>query len=164
MNRIRIAVISLFVIFFSLQSYPQQKPNSIYLELFGNGVVYSINYDRMLSENFGARIGLMYLPRLDMVFYAFDDLLIIPVMFNFFVGSGNSKLELGGGISFVSITGGSVFGFDAAESETGIAGTATFGYRYQSPRSGIIFRAGLTPVFTDEGAKLYGGLSFGFIF
>jgi hypothetical protein len=36
--------------------------NAVYFELFGNGAVYSINYERLFSPSFSGRIGASYAP------------------------------------------------------------------------------------------------------
>lgn len=36
---------------------PQERPNSVYLELGGSGVGATVNYERMLSSRFNVRLG-----------------------------------------------------------------------------------------------------------
>jgi hypothetical protein len=88
------AVVTLLAMFlFSPgRMFPQQHPNSIYLELLGHGGAYSINYDRLFSPYMGAKIGFSYF---DFIVSAY----LIPVSLNFFRGDGNSKLELGAGMT-----------------------------------------------------------------
>jgi hypothetical protein len=37
-------------------------PNSLYLELLGSGILYSLNYERMLINSLALRVGFGYLP------------------------------------------------------------------------------------------------------
>jgi hypothetical protein len=158
-----VIVILLFVL--SCSVYSQPKQNSIYFEALGNGGLYSFNYDRMFTESLGGRIGFMYLSELDFIFTSINDLLLIPITLNYFVGSGNSKLELGGGIVYVSVSGGEFFGIKSSnKSSSNAAGTATIGYRYQQSSGGFLFRIGFTPFFNSGGFAPSSGISFGFSF
>jgi hypothetical protein len=78
---------TLLFLLFSFQSYSQGKPNSIYFEALGNGGFYSINYDRMFKESFGGKVGFSYLSKIDFIFTSIKDLLVIPVMLNYFIGT-----------------------------------------------------------------------------
>jgi hypothetical protein len=148
--------------------------NSIYLELGGNALLYSINFDRMISPDMGARIGIGYMglstgtaPTDGPDHNASVSVLLVPATFNFFVSShdgnhvGSSKLELGLGVALVDINGdfgGTTF------SGAGVGGTATIGYRYQPYDGGFLFRIGFTPVFASSTFFPWGGISFGLTF
>ena len=143
------------------QNYSQ---NSVYLELGGNGLLYSVNYDRRFTDHFSGRAGFMIIggqseqPTDDQVSIA-----ILPVMANYLVGSGSHRLELGAGL---------LFGMGGADTENygsvtaaGIGGvTTTFGYRYQPVDGGFLFRAGLTPFYSAGRPQLWGGISVGYSF
>jgi hypothetical protein len=161
-----IFLVALLGLIYPYKNFAQTETakNSIYLELLGNGGLYSINYDRMFSENVGARVGLSYLSEFDIIFAKIEDLFIAPVTINYLVGERNSKLELGAGIVFISVKNSDIFGFTKAEHNSAIRGTATFGYRYQPKDGGFVFRAGFTPVFGSQGFYPSGGISFGFCF
>ena len=158
-----IAVLLLLIVF-SQTGYSQTKPNSIYFEFIGNGVLYSINYDRLFTEDISGRIGLMYLSKLDWIFFTIDDIVIVPVTLNYLIGNGSNKFEIGAGIDYLSVSGGSIFGLHANASESKVFGTATIGYRYQQADGGFLFRIGFTPVFGENGLQPLGGLSLGFTF
>lgn len=140
----------------------QFKPNSIYFELLGNGGLYSINYDRLFTENLGGRIGFMYFSADDSII-DIDQLILVPIMLNYFVGEGNSKLELGAGIVMGSFKT-DFWGLIIESSSPAVIGTATAGYRYQSLDGGLLFRAGFTPLFVGERFITWGGLSVGVAF
>jgi hypothetical protein len=147
-------------------------PNAIYVELLGNGLIYSVNYDRLISPSTGFRVGFGYIG----ISGGTDadgnsisaSLLTIPATFNYFIGSidsrgmmSSSKLELGLGIVFVH-AGASYGGLSGGGS--GIGGTATIGYRLQPWDGGFVFRIGFTPVFVLSDFLPYGGLSLGYSF
>jgi hypothetical protein len=140
------------------------SPNSVYVELLGNGFFYSINYDHRFTNNFGGRFGFMIIEGQseqstdDQVSFA-----ILPVMANYLVGSGSHRLELGAGLQFV-LVGGTLENYGTF-SGGGIGGvTTTFGYRYQPVDGGFLFRVGATPFYNDGRPKLSGGVSLGYAF
>ncbi|MFQ5865286.1 MAG: hypothetical protein ACE5IW_08680 [bacterium] len=161
-----VALASLLVMTLPDNSFAQSARtdhNSIYLELLGNGILYSINYDRMFSESICGRIGIMYIPTGEVDGEENVNVTIVPVTANYLVGKGKHKLELGLGALFVFAD----RDFDeqgGAVDEQGVAGTATFGYRFQPLNGGFVFRIGFTPIFTDNGFAPWGGLSFGYGF
>ena len=138
------------------------SPNSIYLELLGNGLFYSLNYDRMITESFGARVGIGYVQPIE------ASLTTVPIMAHYLVGSGSSKLELGFGACMLLQPDWSGLSFIGSEDKEArgsqILGTATLGYRYQRTDGGFVFRVGVTPFFGVMGFNLTGGLSFGYGF
>lgn len=115
----------------------------MYVELFGNCVLYSLNYDRMLTDAVSLRAGFMYLAS------ARETIMMIPLMASYLFGSGNHKVELGAGLL---VTNGPA---EATEIASGFAlgpwgsvwGTAVVGYRYAPREGGFLFRAGFTPTF-----------------
>lgn len=138
--------------------------HSVYVEGLGNGLVYSVNYERRFAESVAGRAGFMILG--GQSDQETDDRLgiaIFPVMANYLVGSGSHHLELGGGLLF------GLAGADTEEYGTvsggGIGGvTTTFGYRYHPRDGGFLFRVGLTPFYSDGRPQLWGGLSLGYSF
>jgi hypothetical protein len=161
MSRVKIIIILSIFLFYAGPAYPQQHPNSIYLELLGSGGIYSINYDRLFTPNIGGRIGFSYL--------SFDQDVIIPEMtmyffplsFNYFVGNGSSKLELGAGMTIVT---GHFDWFGVKGSGSIVIANLNIGYRYQPVDDGFVFRIGFIPVVTPKGVQPWGGLSLGSAF
>lgn len=144
----------------SKMSLPEAK-NSVYVELAGNGLLYTVNYDRFFTPKITGRVGVMRAGVSDV------SLTAIPLMGNYLVGSGGHKLELGLGPQIlrvgIDVEGGDGFaGFD--EEVTTIAGSATIGYRYQSMDGGFVFRVGFTPMFSQFGFQPWAGLSLGYAF
>jgi len=154
---------TLFFLVFNSAASAQFVRNSLYFELAGNGGLYSINYDRLFSENFGGRIGFSYIPKLEFIFSSVNDITIIPITLNYLTRSAH-KLELGAGIAVIHISGGELFGFKADKGASGVVGTGTIGYRYQPQDGGFLFRIGFTPFFTPDGIKPFAGISLGTAF
>lgn len=148
--------------------------NSVFLEAGGNGVIYSLNYDRFLTDSFGGRIGLMYAsaPRVS----GYTSMTIVPVIAEYFVGSGSNKLELGAGAGFFSsrryktdFAQGGPYEYLSNHSST--LWTLVAGYRSEPIDGGFLFRAVITPSFGWARALEstcdflpWGGISVGYAF
>ncbi len=135
--------------------------HALYAELLGQGVLYSLNYDYRVLDDMSLRAGFT---SWTVHGFLFDDFSVtgFPLMVNYLTGSGTSHLELGVGVIPMTVTADDFLGFDTGtSSESRFFGTATVGYRAQSPDGGLVFRIGLTPLFTFEQAALYGGVSLG---
>lgn len=146
-------------------SIPAQQParNGAYLELLGNGGLYSLNYERLLAPALGGRVGIMTFggegEEGDRV-----RIILAPVMANYLAGGGPHRLEVGAG-PVIAYAAGTIREDDIGEvSGIGVAATATLGYRYHPPAGGFIFRAGLTPILSSAGLSPSVGLSLGYAF
>ena len=138
------------------------KKNQLYLELGGNGLVYSINYERLLSENFTLRGGFGITPGL---IFAEGTFIHIPITASYLIGSKSSKFETGLGVTYFAGTDIKVFGLDAGDQSL-IFLTGIIGYRYTSP-GGFVFRILFTPLYNSETEPEflpYFGLSLGIAF
>ena len=163
MKKFKLTLMSLLmVIVLNCPVNSQSHPNSIYLEALGNGGLYSVNYDRMFSEDIGARIGFMYFAADWFAFFSDVELFLFPITLNYLVGSGKHKLEIGGGPVIISGSTG-IFGSEQ-HSGSGVVGTATIGYRYQKSNGGFMWRIGFTPLFGNGEFDPWGGISLGFSF
>jgi len=143
--------------------------NSIYLELFGNSVFYSLNYERIfINKNkfyLSGRIGACYLPvKID------DKRFVFPLLINGILHY-NKRLhfEFGIGVTFFSLR---EFNYNYYPSspnyvfyENMLAIVANIGLRYQGQK-GFLFRLGFTPLYSIKGPRLlpWGGISFGYSF
>jgi len=137
------------------------KQNQLYLELGGNGLIYSINYERLLSENFILRGGFGITPGIIFVEGTF---IHIPFTASYLIGSTTSKLELGLGATYFAGEDTELFGLDAGDQSLIIL-TGIVGYRYTSP-GGFVLRVLFTPLYnSEEDSYFYPsfGLSFGFM-
>ncbi len=135
--------------------------NAFYVELGGNGIFYSLNYDRLVTPNVAARAGVM-------LFRAEDNesngvgVVVAPVVVSYLFGEGNSHFEAGLGLGLATA---SIDHVDFGEEfDQTVYGTGVLGYRYQPETGGVVFRAGLTPVFNAENFAPWIGLSIGYAF
>ena len=149
--------------------------NAVFFEILGNGGLYSFNYERMLTESFGLRVG----------YAAWDSPIIwdgdsppdryvtVPVTASYLLFQGEKKLELGGGITFGQGTLDRYSNADHRTDFTFRSVTAIVGYRSQPAGRGYLFRVGLTPFYSfDDGEEAYpdpgftfsAGVSFGYRF
>jgi hypothetical protein len=127
---------------------------AVYVEFFGRvRGLYSVNYDcrfRRGRGGPGASVGFGYIDIFGVRAW------VAPVSVYYLFGSGIHHVELGAGATAFDSNG------------VSFVGTATVGYRYQ-PASGLMLRAGLTPMYGAYNAKawislLNGGFSVGYAF
>lgn len=140
------------------QEIPTLKKNTVFLELGGNAALYSINYDRLLLKDVSARAGIAT--------YTLDNdlgisvrITAIPVTANYLLGNGDNKVEVGLGLLLLSgkLDLGTI-------SDSGVLGTAVLGYRRQKEEGGIMFKAGMTPIFGGGEFLFWVGASIGYTF
>lgn len=137
------------------------KQNQLYLELGGNSLVYSISYERIISENFTIRGGFGITPG---IIFAEGTFIHIPFTISYLIGGERHKLESGLGVTYFAGTDVEIFGLPAGDQSL-IFLTGIVGYRYISP-SGFVLRIFFTPLYSSESEpnfNPYGGLSFGFM-
>ncbi len=70
--------------------------NVIYFELFGNGGVYSLNYERRITSSIWMRSGFSSLS-------LFGDYLTVPLTASYVFGSSTVSLETGAGFTFFMV-------------------------------------------------------------
>lgn len=149
----------------SVASAEATAKNTIYAELLGPGGIYSINYDRLLTDAVAGRIGFSY--------FSFGatagdvsseaTIMFIPVTVSYIgVGSDTHHLELGGGPTLV-VASGTVSSDSSFASGSGVGafGSILAGYRLQPADGGFNFRVGLSPLFGAGGFVPWGYLSLG---
>jgi hypothetical protein len=135
----------------SFQAQAQSnRAQSFYLEILGAGGSYSANYDTRFGNQqngWGARFGMGY--------HALDrnSFFSAPVMVNYLAGKNGKYFEIGMGATYLSIKdrdnpnrgrNNDFFIFDYGDR---VMGTMNIGFRRQPMRNGVIFRAGIAPVF-----------------
>jgi hypothetical protein len=147
-------------------------PNSIYLELLGSGIIYSLNYERMLINSLALRVGFGYAPlsasstnNAGVTKTATENITTAPLTLSWFpfsssTSSPSSKLEIGAGIVYVDLTK-KLASFPAGNS---IGYTAILGYRYQPADGGFLFRIAFTPFILFNKTEPWGGITFGYGF
>lgn len=142
------AFIFLCIVFFpSISQSQDTKKNVIYAELLGPGILYSINYERIINDNVSARFGASVWGY--SYYHGNGRNIVLPMMINFFSGSGNSKFEFGAGIDVISM-GSEDFGdltpSYSSHSDMGILLVGSLGYRYQPADGGFHFRIVASPI------------------
>ncbi len=129
--------------------------NSVYGEVLGPGLVYSVNYERLVINDLGMRFGFSY-----MSFSASASsssgtskanaaLLMFPVTASYLgLSSGSHTLELGGGTTIIYASG-SANGMGVDVSESGMMGLGNMliGYRIHPVNGGFQFRVGFCGLF-----------------
>jgi hypothetical protein len=136
----------------------REAKNALYLDLGGPGLLYSINYDRMLTEDLSARIGFSYLSygvsagAGDANASAEFSYFAIPLTASYLgIGSESNMLELGGGPVIVNFSGSGILEAEEQSAEvdasyTMLALTGMVGYRHQPADGGFVFRIGASPM------------------
>lgn len=128
---------------------PFAAKNSVYLEVGGNALLYSVNYERLLIGNLSARVGISTIPGWFPWVDESDDgagLVMVPVLASVMFGPENHHFEVGAGATFGNA---SVDIGDLEGSESWVYGSGMIGYRYQRPEGGPVFRATVTPLFIE---------------
>ena len=132
---------------------PKLKHHSVYVELGGNSIVYSLNYDYTfsLSESSKLAIGSGF-EYVVMDSYANPDIhtpeaqpfLFVTPAVNLLLGKKSHHLEIGMSAIYLTIP------------------SARIGYRYQPAKGGFLFRIGFTPIVAIPFP--WAGISFGYTF
>jgi hypothetical protein len=144
---------------------PRRAENLLFVEAGGNGIFYSIDYERLLGDSFSLRAGLGFVRLKPATVTA--SLFTVPLLGNYYAGGREHKLQLGAGMTLISMSGNQK---DAVVGVTGVVVAPTFavGYRYLPARGGFTFFAGLTPLIVPgrtNGAFLpWAGISVGWAF
>ena len=125
-----------------------------FVELLGNGLLFSANFDTRVVNNFGIRVGAGYVGATES---NGGGILTVPVMGNVLLGKNGSYFEVGAGATYVSGTGSL---FDIGSS---VVGTLSFMYRKQPVDGGFMWKIGLTP-FIASGVFIpyWGGVGIGY--
>jgi hypothetical protein len=137
--------------------------NTVFLELGGNALLYSLSYERILPSDVSLRAGFGYMSvgATSGAASASVSSLGIPITVSYL---GFGKLELGGGVLLQKFSGATSTGF-GDDIEAGVfVPMATFiaGLRLAPPGGGFNFKLGFTPMWhPDVGLFPWGSLAFG---
>lgn len=146
------------------QENTRERGRGVFVELFGNGLGYSFNYDQRFDKRFdglGFKAGLSY--------FAIDgnSVATLPVGLNYLLGKNGKYFEMGAGATFLRAED-STNAFAVGDSRsvgTGTVGHMIFGYRREPEEGGFLFRASMTPLF-GQGTffPFWFGISLGYAF
>jgi hypothetical protein len=146
----------LFFLFTSGNVFSQDlnANRAIFLEGLGNGLTYSLNYDTRFGPEaygLGGRGGVGFIP-VDGV-----NITSFPFVLNYLLGQRGHYFEFGIGATILTIGTRSEGNISRKEFDraTGIGATLSIGYRYQPLDGGLMFRAGLAPIFDRTGNLPY---------
>lgn len=172
---------SILLLFFSVDLLAQTAPvpftakNAAYLEIGGNGIVYSFNYERIFFQKgifkSAARAGLTLFP---LKRGGKNHLTtVLPIEIIGMLGRSKHHLELGIGISPNLIPYSEIdpatADYTSVSYEYGTFIPFRIGYRYQKSDGGFFFRAGYTPILDFPNkykqrvdfTSIHGGISVG---
>ena len=134
-----------------VRTEPKLAENSIYAEGLGAGLVYSLNYERMVVDSLGVRAGFSYMSFgasatvNGQTSGASATFMTFPITASYVgVRSGKHALELGGGATLISVSGtANGVGVSSSGSGFGALGTTMVGYRIHPVEgAGFNFRVG----------------------
>lgn len=130
--------------------------NAVYIEAFGQGVFYSLNYERRITQDVSLRGGIT----------AWNGLIGFPLMVNALLGQDGDYFEIGVGLVAGYTTSWLLSSRSYITSGKGLVyGTATVGYRYEPYKGGFLFRIGFTPILAHHDLFIpLGGVSVGYAF
>ncbi|MDX9721811.1 MAG: hypothetical protein RBU37_13760 [Myxococcota bacterium] len=129
--------------------------NTIFAELLGPAILWSLNYERLVIDQLAVRLGFSYWSISASAGIGDDStsasvsMLYIPLTVAF-VGlySGSHGLEVGGGATLIYASGtADGLGYSSSGSGMGAVGTLNVGYRIHPMDGGFNFRIGLSAFF-----------------
>lgn len=136
-------------------SLTERRAQNIYVELLGQGLLFTANYDTRFSNKrngLGGRIGI------GAIGGDGDNIVTIPISLNYLLGEGKNFFEVGIGATYATA---SVLDTNGSA----VFGTMSFMYRLQPIKSGFNLRVGFTPIFNaDAFIPYYAGISLGYTF
>ncbi|HKP77068.1 MAG TPA: hypothetical protein VJT67_16170 [Longimicrobiaceae bacterium] len=142
-----------------------RRSNTFFVELGGNAILYSLNGEHFFTPKAGLRVGAGYVGVGEDDGAGSADVLLVPVMGTYLLGEGNHHFEVGAGLGYATAHVETTDVDTDIERGSTVCGTATFGYRYQKPTGGVMFRAGFTPMIFSGGSILpWVGLGVGYAF
>ena len=176
----RLVVIKMVLVICLMASLPLIKveaKSSIYAELLGSGILYSLNYEYFIKDDLPIRIGFEYFSwENDRKTAVTKEIMTgFPIILSKLIGEGKHKLELGGGAllatwkeegSTIIFSPDGVGISPIKDSGTRFDLLGVVGYRFQAPEKGFLFRLSYTPLIatTGENGLLWFGLSLGVTF
>jgi hypothetical protein len=144
--------------------------NVLFGEALGSGLLYSINYERLVDRyNLGLRGGVSYFSHAVSSYGTSGNLklLTLPFVVSYYLGTPQHKLQLGLGATAIYLaasTDSQGTSFGGERSGFGVAASAVVGYRYLPRDGGLSFGAGFTPLLRTSKFLPWGGVDAGYVF
>lgn len=155
MMKLVLPLLIFFIISSSAFSQNAGRQNNIYFELFGNAGAYSLNYDRVVWNNFSTRAGIMLLYDNDKLIKSF------PILVNYRVYLNDDYIETGIGLTIFSLP------FELVnynqEIANGVLLTGRISYCLTSS-NGMNSSVSFTPLYINKRILPFLGFSIGYSF
>jgi hypothetical protein len=113
--------------------------NSIYPEIGGSGIYWSINYERLIYKGIAIRAGAG----------SAQKTLTSPILAGNIFGNGRHHFLLMGGITFIHLKNNQSSLQEFIDNKP-ICPTAFIGYRYQMPGDRLLFHTGYSPILRES--------------
>jgi hypothetical protein len=148
-----VPAIVLLATLLKVDAVAQDQPNLVGVELLGRGLIYSVNYERNLTQRTGLGVGVAY--------WSIDKahITIVPLFASWNPIGDRHSLYLAAGTTLVNGRENS-FWFDNSESGFVAAATSSVGYQYRSP-GGFVIRPALNILLSRHGNIAWPGLTIG---
>ena len=152
-----------------------QGNKSVFVELGGNGLVVSANFDSRFTNSekgFGFRVGIGLIPAInagdaDIFFPSTPSALTIPIGVNHLAGNAPHYFESGLGLTYVHVSGtvsSKFWGYSEDVTGSAVGFVPSVGYRYAKEGKAFQGRIFLSPVISSGGASFWAGVSAGYKF
>lgn len=137
--------------------------NAVFIEVGGNGFIYSLNYSRVFDNFINVRIGVSA-GEIRLGGQSFFEVkahaIALPLTASILYGQGNNRLEFGLGAvrirSLIDITGARVV------NNARFIASGLVGFVHQPKERGVLFRASFTPMLIDNRLVPWFGVSVGY--
>ena len=131
--------------------------NAVYAEGGGPGLLYSLNYERIVAASVALRVGVSSLTISGSSFAGEESapkvrIFFLPLTASYLFGRTHS-FELGAGATPMYAQSLRADGSVSAD-DLAVFGSALAGYRYQSLHGGFLFRIGASPLINQVGSVL----------
>ncbi len=153
------------------EARPRTALNDIFFEALGSGLLYSLNYERIIDKwNIGLRAGASYFTYAVSSYNRSGNLTLVsfPVLASYYYGlwrGHHLQFGLGATVLYTGVATDSLgTSFDAERSGFGLAASAVIGYRYMPRDGGVSFGIGFTPLVRASKLLPWGGANVGYAF
>lgn len=138
----------LTLLFISIETNAQDSANyknSVMLEIGGNGLAYSVNYERFLSNKFNLRAGVSFLKIIENQTDKSIIFMSYPISFSYLINLNNQKHYIETGVGTMNlVTSGDLIEYKGVTNYY-VNPFLNLGYRYEPSKSRFLYRIGLSP-------------------
>lgn len=119
--------------------------NMVMLEIGGNGLVYSVNYERSLRQNFKTRAGFSFFKIIENQTEKSLIVMSYPISLNYLLDLGRKSHFLETGIGLMNlVTSGNLVEYKGVTNYY-LNPFVNLGYRYEPTKNRFLYRIGLSP-------------------